>query len=228
MRPLVLALLDLTRQLRQGQDGHAQFLGQGLEGAGDFRHLLHPVLLVVALADGDQLQIVDDDQVEAVLLAFQAAGAGGELGDRQAAGGVDEQGAFADLDGRLADAAEIGGVDLALAQLVRGHARGIRQDAHGQLFGAHFQRIEGDHPAADRLAALGRRLPAVVARDVEGDVGRQRGLAHRRAAGEDQQVGGVQAAQLGVQIVQMGGQTGQFAVALIGLGGHLHRATEGA
>ncbi len=227
LRPLVLALLDLTRQLRQGDDGDVQLLGQRLQPASDLGNFLHPVLLAAAVAGGDELEVVDHDQVQTVFHPLQPACARRQLGDGQAAGGVDVERAFADLDGGVANLAEVRGVDLALTQLVRGHARRIGQDTHGQLFGAHFQRVEGDHAAVHGLApAVRRRLPAIVARHVEGDVGRQRRLAHRRSAREDQKVGGVQAAQLLVQVVQTGGQARQLALALIGLARHFDGARQ--
>ena len=62
----------------------------------------------------------------------------------------------------------------------------------------------------------GRTSPLPGLGDVVGDVGGERGLAHAGAAGEDDQVGGLQAAHLAVEVVQAGGEAGQLAVALIG------------
>ena len=45
--------------------------------------------------------------------------------------------------------------------------------------------------------------------DVVGDVGGERGLAHAGTAGDDDQVGRLQAAHLGVEIAQAGGDAGQ-------------------
>ena len=55
------------------------------------------------------------------------------------------------------------------------------------------------------------RCEALLGGDVEGDVGGERGLAHRRASGEDDQVGGLQAAHHVVEIDQAGwtGRTGR-------------------
>ena len=63
--------------------------------------------------------------------------------------------------------------------------------------------------------------------DVVGDVGRKRGLAHAGTAGDDDQVGGLQAAHLDVEIAQAGGDARQFAVALKRLGRHVDRDGEG-
>ena len=72
-------------------------------------------------------------------------------------------------------------------------------------------------------------VPLLVgAGDVEGDVGRERGLAHRRAAGEDQQVRGVQAAEPLVEVDEAGREAGEAAVALVGGVRHLDRVDDGA
>ncbi len=63
--------------------------------------------------------------------------------------------------------------------------------------------------------------PAPGLGDVVGDVGGERGLAHAGTAGEDDEVGGLQAAHLGVEVGQAGGDAGQVAVALIGARGHV-------
>ena len=65
------------------------------------------------------------------------------------------------------------------------------------------------------------RLAAIGARDVEGDVGGERRLAHAGSAGDDDEVGGLQAAHLVVEVVEPGGDAAQVAVALVGLGGHV-------
>ncbi len=227
LRPLVLAVLDLAGELRQGDHGHGQLLGQGLEPLGDHGHLLHPVVGARALAAGHQLQVVDHHQIEA-RLALQPARPRRQLGEGQAAGVIEVERRLLDLQRRVAHPAELRGVDLALAQLVRRHARGLGQDTHGQLLGRHFQRIEGHHPAGGGLLGpVGQDVVGVVARHVEGDVGRQGRLAHRRAPGEDHQVRRVQAADHLVQIGEAGGDAGQAAVAAVGLCRHLDRALQG-
>ena len=49
-RPLVLALLDRSRELRQRQDGHVELLSERLETAGDLGNLLDAALCSGALA----------------------------------------------------------------------------------------------------------------------------------------------------------------------------------
>ena len=162
------------------------------------------------------------------MLALQAARPGGQFGDRQATGGVDEQRGLLDLDGGVTDAAKFRGINLALAKPVGGYARGISQQTHGQLFSRHFEREEGDNTAIDGLATAVRlRLPSIGLGDVEGDIGGERCLTHRGATGEDQKVRGVQAAQLLVQIHQAGRHARQPAVTAIGLGGHLDGPAQG-
>ena len=93
----------------------------------------------------------------------------------------------------------------------------------------HLEREEADDAALDRaLGAVGPGALLVGAGDVEGDVGGERGLAHRRAAGEDQEVGGVQAAEALVEVDEAGGEAGEAAVALVGGVRDLDRVDDGA
>ncbi len=62
--------------------------------------------------------------------------------------------------------------------------------------------------------------------DVEGDVGDERRLAHGRAAGEDDQIGRLQAAHLRVEVAEPCGDAGELTVPLVGLGGHVDRGGE--
>ncbi len=67
--------------------GTDKFLGERLEAGGDLGQFLHAVLALLGGAR-EKLEVVDDEHVEPVL-ALQAPGARGELGDRDAAGLVD-------------------------------------------------------------------------------------------------------------------------------------------
>ena len=170
---------------------------------------------------GQQLQIIDDEHVEAAL-ALQPARARGELRDRNAAGLVDVERDRLHLEHRLRDEMELVLGDVAAADLVGGHAGLFGDDARRQLFRRHFEREEADDAAVDGLhRAVGLDLAAIGLGDVEGDVGGERGLAHAGAAGDDDQVGGLQAAHLVVEIVHAGRDAAEMPVALIGLGGHV-------
>ncbi len=63
--------------------------------------------------------------------------------------------------------------------------------------------------------------------NIVSDVGGERGFAHAGPAGQDDQIRGLQAAHLGVEIGQAGGETRQAAVALIGASSHIDRRGEG-
>ena len=102
----------------------------------------------------DQLQIVDDDQVEA-MGALEAAGAGGQPPDRHGACRVDIKRQGLDLEHRVADFLVLGCVDRALADHIAGDAGVIGDPAHGELFGRHFQRAEADNAA---LGGFGRAV----------------------------------------------------------------------
>ena len=206
--------LDLARKLRQREDRNVQLLRQRLQIGGDLGDLLHAVLRGAPARAGDELQVVDDQEVEAAL-PLQPARAGGELADRDAAGLVDVERDALHLLRHLDDAVELILVDGAAADVGGGDARLLGEDAGRELLGRHFQREEADDAAVDGLdRAVGLLLAAPGARDVVGDVGGERRLAHAGAAGEDDQVGVLQAAHQPVEVVEPGGEAGQVAGAL--------------
>ena len=220
--PLVVALLHGTAELGQGEHRHLQFLGQCLQAAGDLGDFLHAVLAAVAPGALQQLEIVDHDHAD-IVLPLQPPGAGAERSNGQRRRVVDEQ----RQRGKVARGArQLGKLilpDLALAQVLAVHARLFGQHAGGQLVGRHFQAEEGDRGAGTLVQLLARLPVAQVAHGAgEGDVGGQRGLAHGRAPGKDDEVGLVQPAHLGVQPIKAGGIAGQVAAGLHGPVGHLH------
>ena len=105
MRALVVAVLDLTRQLRQRHDRHVELLGERLEVGGD---------LVTSCTRFSwerqvgprQLNVVDDQEIHA-LLAFQPPGTRGQLRHRQPAGLVDEERQVLQLDRDVLDLLEV-------------------------------------------------------------------------------------------------------------------------
>ena len=114
--------------------------------------------------------------------------------------------------------------DVAAPDLVGGDPGLLGDDAGRELLGRHFEREEADDAAVEGLRrSVGAELAAIGARDVEGDIGRERGLAHAGAPGDDDEVGRLQAAQLVIEIVEAGRDAAEVAVALIGPGGHVDR-----
>ncbi len=208
-----------------------QFLGQRLQAGGDLGDLLHAVLARLGRGALHQLHVVDDDHVQPAL-ALQAARAGGQLRDRDAAGLVDEQRRLLHHLRAGDELLEVGLGDFAAADLRRRDFRLLGDDAGGELFGRHFEREEADHAAPFRLVGAVRLLRGLVGgRDVEGDVGGERRLAHGRPAGQDDQIRRLQAAKLPVDVAQAGRDAGQVAVAHVGGVGHVdgrrHRVGEG-
>ena len=76
-------------------------------------------------------------------------------------------------------------------------------------------------PFVDSMWPSARTLAFPASRHVVGEVGGERRLAHARAAGEDDEVGFLQAAHHAVEVLEAGGEARQFAVALVGVGRHL-------
>ena len=127
------------------------------------------------------------------------------------------------------DAVEFIFGDLAAADALGGNAGLLGDDAGGQLFARHFEREEGDDAAIGHLhRAIGLVIGLVGLGDVIGDVGGERGFAHGGAAGEDDEIGGLQAAHFFVEVLEARGNAGEAAVTLIGAGGHVDGVRQGA
>jgi hypothetical protein len=123
---------------------------------------------------------------------------------------------------------EILAADAAHAQRFGTDARLFGQDTRGELVRAHFQAEEGDR-RADRILggdAIGLVAPQPVGR-IEGDVGDERGLAHARAAGEDDKVRIVQPADLLVHRGKAGGLARDVAARKQRLLDHFQRGARG-
>ena len=75
--------------------------------------------------------------------------------------------------------------------------------------------------------AIGFGLELIGSRDIEGDVGRERGLAHAGAPGDDHEIGGLQAAHIAIEIGKAGRDPGQAPVALKGLRRHIDGGGQG-
>ena len=134
--------------------GHVQLLGHRLQAAGDLRHLLHPVVAAAAGGGPDQLQIVDDDEAEAVL-ALEPPRPGAQRRHGDAGRVVDEEGQPRQLLRGVHEFREILLAHLAAADAVAGDARVLGQDAGGQLLRRHFQREERHLGALLDLDAAG-------------------------------------------------------------------------
>ena len=118
-------------------------------------------------------------------------------------------------------------VYFAAADAVGGDAGFLGQQTGGELFGTHFQGED-----RDRLARHGVRVVAPGVGEqrlggAEGDLGGERGFAHAGAAGEDNEVGGMQAAHFFVQVAQAGIQAGDRTLILMRGGGDVDCCNQG-
>ena len=93
----------------------------------------------------------------------------------------------------------------------------LGEDPGGELLGRHLERKEtDDRSVLGGFPEVGDIRGPISSRCIKCDVGGQRRFAHRRSAGEDDQIRGVQAAQLAVEIDKPGGDPDGFAAALEG------------
>ncbi len=171
-----------------------------------------------------QLQIVDHDHRQAGA-ALEPARARAQRRDGQRRRVVDVERQALELLRHDHHPLEVVVRQLAAADALGGNAGLLGQDAGGELLGRHLEREERDDVIPVGLGVLDR------ARGVERHVGRQRGLSHRWAAGEDQQVGRMQPAEQLVHVVEARRHAGELALAPErGVGGvdrGLERGAEG-
>jgi hypothetical protein len=81
-RAFVFVLFDVVGELREGQDGDVEVLGDGFKAVDDFRDLDGAVLSGLrGVRAAQELQIVDDQEANAVL-ALQVPGPGADRVDR--------------------------------------------------------------------------------------------------------------------------------------------------
>ena len=223
LRALVLTLLDGSAELGEGDDGDIQLFSQSLEPARDFRDFLDAVFLARLTRWTEKLEIVDDQQAETAR-ALEAARTGAQRRDRQCGRVVDVKVQVFELSAHRYHAVEIATGDLALTDFLGGDACLFRQDAVGELLGRHFEGEEAHDRAVDDLGlTVVAMLLAVGFHRVEGDVGGECGLSHRRTAGQDQQIRLVQAAEQLVELGKACGDARELARAIVGGFGRDHR-----
>ena len=139
----------------KADDRHVEFLGELLKAAADLRNFLYAIIVRAPLPGPlEQLEIVDDDQADA-LLPLEAAGAGAQRGDGQARRVVDVERQA--LQSAAARASERNSCWLILPvrRFLGGDPRLLGQNAGRELVGRHFQAEQGDR----RAGRLGRLDP---------------------------------------------------------------------
>ena len=204
LRPVIAAGFWRAAELAEREDRHPELLGENLQRPGNRRQFLLPVLEPPAPLH--ELEVVDDQHVESVL-ELEPPRLGTHLEDADRRRVVDEH--F-----RVVEPAE--GVDqpgvvlLAekpAAEAVRVDPRFRRQHAQEQLLFRHFQ------------AEHAHRLPGLDAA-VERHVQHEAGLPHRRARGDDHQVGFLESRRHLVEIDEAARHAGDQPLVLLELLDH--------
>ena len=209
-RALVLALLQAPVELRARHHRHHQLLGERLQRAGDLGDLRRAVL--ARARNVHELEVVDHDETEPVL-ALEPAAAGAQLGRGQ--GGVVD-----DEDAGVVEQPELGGqtrpvlgVQPSGADLLLIDPAERREHPHDELLGRH---LHAEHH--DGLPGPYRRLLD--------EVHRERGLSHRRASRDDDQIAPLQTGRLPVEVRESGRQSGDRVVPPVQLVDVPHHAGE--
>ena len=145
----------------------------------------------------------------------------------EAAALVDIEGDRLHLPGGLHDAMKFRLADVA-PDLGRRDGRLFGDDAGRQLLGRHFEREKADHAAINGFpGAVGFGLVLVKTSDVEGDVGRKRGLAHAGTPGDNHKIGRLQAAHVAIEIGEARRDPRQASVTLESFCRHVDGGRQG-
>ncbi len=123
---------------------------------------------------------------------LQSPRAGAQCGNRQRGRVIDIERQFGQALAGKGQFLKLVARQLAAAQRFRTDLRLLCQNTRGELVSAHLQAEESNRRAIVEFAAVA--LPfEMFLRAIEGDVGRQRCLAHARTPSKDDQVRVVQA-----------------------------------
>ena len=180
--------------------GHVEVAREHLQRARDLRDLLHAVLR--GRARGHELQVVDDDEAEVGLLRLQPAGLRADLHHRERAGVVDVDRRLGELVAGGRQPRPVLGRELAGPQALRLDLRLAAHEALRHLGLRHLEREERDR----RAVAHGQ---------VRAHAEAERGLPHRRAGGEDDEVPRLEARRDAVEVAKAGGDAGDVRARLV-------------
>src|SRR5438132_2074841 len=197
---LALAALHRARKLGEGHHGHVELLGQGLERARDLGDLLLPVLGVPA---PHELEIVDDDEVEAVL-GLHASRLGPRLEHGQGGRVVDVDGRLREPARGVGEARPVARVEVTRAHLVRIHAPLRAEETLDELLLGHLEAQDEDATLAPHARVLG---------DVHGEGG----LAHGGPPRNDDEIARLEARGLLVEPGEARGQSGDVLLLVVEL-----------
>ena len=193
-RLLVVALLDLARQLRQGNHRHIQFLGQRLERSGNFGHLGGAVLTTRSGAT-HQLQVINHHQTQLTVLTRQPSGTRTQFKWIQCRRFIDEKICVLHFLDRIGQARPVIFSETPGAQALLVDTTHRTDQTHGQLSRTHLHR---EH----------RNRHALVNGHMLGHIQCKRGLTHRGAGRNDDEVAGLHARGHTVKVCKTRRHTG--------------------
>ena len=200
------ALLGGARELRERENGDVEFFGEGFEAAGDGGNFLGAVFVAASLrthgTGGHELEVVDDDEVEAALGLAESAGFGAHFSEGDTRGIVDKERRFDQAFEGVDEALAIFAWDESGLDFLRADVRLGGEHAAEERLLRHFEREDGDFLAT---------LDGGVLRDVDGEGG----FAHGGAGGDDGELGLLQAAAHLVELREVSAEAGDLVLSLL-------------
>ena len=199
---LGVGFLGLPVQLGQDDHGDLELHGQGLEASGDFGDFDLAVFLGAAGTRGEELEIIDDQDIDAELF-FDPAGAGPKLADGEQAGFVKVQRKIGDLRGNAPKGGDLAFAELAATNLLRVEAGVGGKKAEHELLGGHFQGEESDIVAGTNKVVLLGIVP--LAEHVAGHAEGEGGFSNAGTGGQDDHFPSLESCGELVEFIKAGG-----------------------
>ena len=197
-----IIFLGFTIELSEDDDWNLEFHGEGFEATGYFGNLDLPVFFAPTGAGGEKLEVIDDQNIDAVLF-FDPAGTSPKLADGEQAGLIQKEGEIGDLGGHAAQSGDLAFAEMPAADLLRIEA-GVRgEKSEHELLGGHFQSEERDIVArADKIVFF---QVVALAEHVAGHAEGEGGFADTWAGGENDHFPGFEARGELIQLIKAGG-----------------------
>ena len=193
-----IIFFGFTIELSEDDDRNLEFHGEGFEATGYFGNLDLPVFFAPTGAGGEKLEVIDDQNIDAVLF-FDPAGPSPKLADGEKAGLVQKEWEVGNFGGHAAQGGDLAFAEMPAADLLRIEAGVGGEKSEHELLGRHFQSEERDIVARADEVVFFQVVP--LAEHVAGHTEGEGGFADTWAGGENDHFTGFEARGQLIQLI---------------------------
>lgn len=194
-----IIFFGFTIELSEDDDRNLEFHGEGFEATGYFGNLDLPVFFAPTGAGGEKLEVIDDQNIDAVLF-FDPACPSPKLADGEKAGLVQKEWEVGNFGGHAAQGGDLAFAEMPAADLLRIEAGVGGKKSEHELLGGHFQSEERDIVARADEVVFFQVVP--LAEHVAGHTEGEGGFADTWAGGENDHFTGFEARGQLIQLIE--------------------------